>query len=83
MSLFTKVSTFLQALGPKHWSPAITSCRDDGRSLKSPADPNASRQCPKCGSPMVLRTIKSSQMAGQQYWECSTSPRCRVIQRIR
>lgn len=30
--------------------------------------------CPKCGSPMVLRTAKSS---GNSFWGCSTFPQCR------
>ncbi|WP_319549516.1 restriction endonuclease [Desulfogranum marinum] len=33
--------------------------------------------CPKCGSPMVLRTAKKGSRAGQQFWGCFTFPTCR------
>jgi hypothetical protein len=35
--------------------------------------------CPKCGSKMVLRTAKSGNNAGNQFWGCSAFPRCRSI----
>jgi restriction system protein len=33
--------------------------------------------CPKCGSPMVLRTAKRGSRAGQKFWGCSKFPQCR------
>ena len=35
--------------------------------------------CPKCGSPMALRTAKKGRNAGGQFWGCTTVPRCRGI----
>ena len=35
--------------------------------------------CPKCGSPMALRTAKKGRNAGGQFWGCTTFPRCRGI----
>jgi restriction system protein len=35
--------------------------------------------CPKCGSPMVLRTAKSGSNVGRQFWGCSRFPACRSI----
>jgi predicted RNA-binding Zn-ribbon protein involved in translation (DUF1610 family) len=35
--------------------------------------------CPKCGSRMVLRTIKSGERAGQQLYGCSNYPQCRGV----
>jgi len=35
--------------------------------------------CPKCGSPMVLRTAKRGSNAGQQFWGCCGYPSCRGI----
>ena len=32
--------------------------------------------CPKCESEMVLRTARKGVHAGQQFWGCSTFPRC-------
>lgn len=33
--------------------------------------------CPKCASALVLRTVKSGQKAGSQFYGCSTFPKCR------
>jgi len=33
--------------------------------------------CPKCGSEMVLRTARRGKNAGNQFWGCSTFPKCR------
>jgi len=33
--------------------------------------------CPKCGSPMVLRTAKKGKGAGRQFWGCTDYPACR------
>lgn len=35
--------------------------------------------CPKCGSTMVIRTIKKGQKAGEEFWGCSQYPRCRSM----
>lgn len=35
--------------------------------------------CPKCGSPMILRTAKSGTNQGEQFWGCSTFPQCRGV----
>ena len=34
--------------------------------------------CPRCGSPMVLKTAKQGANAGNQFWGCSQFPRCRA-----
>ncbi|MHB1294088.1 MAG: DUF2726 domain-containing protein [Anaerolineae bacterium] len=45
---------------------------------QSPAGPTTPiiPTCPKCGASMVLRTVTSGPNLGQQYWGCSTFPRC-------
>lgn len=35
--------------------------------------------CPKCGSPMVQRQVKSGDRSGQTFWGCSQYPKCRGI----
>lgn len=35
--------------------------------------------CSKCGCEMVLRTAKTGENAGKQFWGCSGFPRCRNI----
>jgi len=45
-----------------------------------PADPAGVPQCPRCGSPMVLRTATRGANAGKQFWGCSTYPACKGTQ---
>ena len=33
--------------------------------------------CPRCGSPMILRTAKRGPNPGSQFWGCSRYPKCR------
>jgi len=35
--------------------------------------------CPKCGKIMVVRTVKSGNNAGKQFWGCSAYPDCKGI----
>ena len=35
--------------------------------------------CPKCKSPMVLRTAKNGKNAGHQFWGCSAYPDCKGV----
>jgi Protein of unknown function (DUF2726)/Topoisomerase DNA binding C4 zinc finger len=35
--------------------------------------------CPKCGTPMVLRTAKNGAQAGRKFYGCVNYPKCRVI----
>lgn len=34
--------------------------------------------CPRCGSAMVLRTVRSAPNSGSQFWGCADFPRCRA-----
>jgi hypothetical protein len=36
----------------------------------------AEKICPKCGKPLVLRTAKKGENAGNQFWGCSGFPKC-------
>ena len=60
--------------------PGAATNRAHVRSLETRADPLAQRRCPKCGSALILRTVKKGPRAGDRFWGCSTYPRCRVMQ---
>lgn len=45
-----------------------------------PAQSTNSPQCPRCGSPMVARTARRGANAGEQFWGCSTYPKCQGTQ---
>jgi restriction system protein len=52
------------------------------QNLKRRSDPTAERQCLKCGSALLIRTVKSGAKAGQQFWGCSAFPKCRTVQSL-
>lgn len=35
--------------------------------------------CPKCGIPMVLRTVSKGEHQGKQFWGCANYPKCREM----
>ncbi len=37
------------------------------------------RTCPRCASPMVVRTAGRGRYEGQQFWGCSTYPKCKAV----
>jgi len=61
---------FLQMLESVEWkfNPAIQAVLRDARKI-----------CPKCEAEMVLRTATKGRNIGQQFWGCSTYPRCKGI----
>lgn len=62
--------------------PSRETHRQHVQRLRARADPAAERKCPKCGSSMVLRTSRRGAGAGNQFWGCSTYPKCRVVQKV-
>lgn len=40
------------------------------------------RICPRCGSPMVLRTARQGRYDGQRFWGCSAYPTCRATAQV-
>ena len=38
--------------------------------------------CPRCGTPMVLRTAKAGRNFGKQFWGCSGYPACKGVVEI-
>lgn len=46
------------------------------------ADTPVNRICPKCNSPLVLRTTKKGAHAGEQFYGCSRFPKCRYHENL-
>ncbi|MDB5985241.1 MAG: hypothetical protein JWR16_294 [Nevskia sp.] len=78
----TQVRALLQSLQSGRLAPTFATHREHVQNLKSRANPDVARRCPKCGSPLVLRTAKSGSRIGQQFWGCSTFPKCRLMQNV-
>jgi hypothetical protein len=57
----------------------------DKMNVPSSPQPAASKQagaipvCPKCGIPMVLRTVAQGEHKGKQFYGCENYPRCREM----
>jgi restriction system protein len=65
------------------YSEQLAIARLQRRSGPVPADPSDRSdpipRCPQCGKPMVLRTAKSGQNAGRQFWGCTAYPDCKGV----
>lgn len=46
-------------------------------SSKVPLQTTSRSVCPKCGSEMVLRTVRTGPNPGLKFWGCSNYPKCR------
>jgi restriction system protein len=77
-----QVSDLLAKIKSGRLAPTFTTHRAHVQNVKSRSNPNADRRCPKCGSPLVIRTVKTGARVGQQFWGCSGYPQCRVMQNI-
>ena len=44
--------------------------------LKEKATVEGAPKCPKCGAPMLQRTIKKGTHQGEQFWGCTNYPQC-------
>ncbi len=78
----SKVDAMLHALQTGRRAPSLATHREHVLNLKRRSDPNAERQCSRCGSALLIRTVKSGANAGQQFWGCSGFPKCRAMQSL-
>ncbi|HBO6863567.1 TPA: nuclease [Pseudomonas aeruginosa] len=77
-----EVDAMLQALQNGRRAPSLATHREHVQNLKRRSDSTAERQCPKCGSALLIRTVKSGPKSGQQFWGCSAFPKCRTMQSL-
>jgi restriction system protein len=61
---------------PKTWKTS----REHVATLKERFD--STTTCPKCSSELILRTVKSGEKAGSQFYGCSTYPKCRYTKAV-
>lgn len=74
------VDKLLARLMSGRMAPTFATAWQHVRNVQNRNEPAAARQCPKCSSPMVLRTAKSGSQAGCTFWGCSQFPKCRTVQ---
>ena len=61
---------------------SLATTRRHINNLRARRDPTAERACPRCGSSMVVRTVKQGRNAGTQFWGCSSYPKCKAMQSL-
>lgn len=61
-------------------APGHTTRQQHLAHLQQRHDPQAQRQCPRCGQALVLRTASKGTQRGKRFWGCSAYPRCRTRQ---
>lgn len=44
---------------------------------------SSAKECPKCGSSMVIRETKKGQNIGKKFWGCSNFPKCKYLAEIK
>lgn len=61
-------------------TPSFKTNREHVKHVKTIVAKKESCQlCPKCGSEMVIREVKTGQNVGNKFWGCSQFPKCRGI----
>lgn len=77
-----EVDALLQAIRTGRRAPTLATHREHVQNLKRRSNPTTERQCPKCGSAPVISTRKTGASGGQQFWGCSTFPKCKTMQSL-
>jgi len=72
-----QIQELLNLVQTQRLKPSLRTNREHVKNLESRLENKSSKTCPKCGSEMVLRTTKSGENAGKQFWGCSQFPTCR------
>jgi restriction system protein len=78
----TEVQEILARIHASRLPPSLATRRQHIENLRARRDPSVERNCPRCGSRMVLRTAKQGKNAGSQFWGCSTFPKCKAVQSV-
>ena len=82
----SEVQQVIKQIADGRLKPSIKTHREHARHVKEIVASKEATQsagtktCPKCGSNMVLRTSKQGPNSGNQFWGCSTFPKCRAIE---
>jgi restriction system protein len=76
----SEVARITQVITSGRLTPSLKTHRTHVQNLRSIHEIKtleASRACPKCGKPMVLREARKGSNAGNKFWGCSGFPQCK------
>lgn len=75
-----QVSEIIHTIQMGKLTPSFKTSREHTQHVKEIIEQKQSTpNCPKCGSPMVLREAKKGVNAGNQFWGCTRFPKCKGI----
>jgi hypothetical protein len=77
-----QIQDLVRRIQAQRLAPTQATRRAHVRHLETRADPAAERLCPRCASPLVLRTLKTGARRGERFWGCSAFPQCRFTQPV-
>jgi restriction system protein len=77
-----QVSAAVERIKSGRLSPSLATARNHIQGLATRHAQGSERSCARCGNQMVLRTAKQGANAGNQFWGCSTYPRCKARQSV-
>ena len=76
----TEVNEIKNKIEAGRLTPSFKTNREHVKHVKTiVANKTEQKQCPKCGSSMVVREVKKGQNAGKKFWGCSKFPKCRGV----
>ena len=77
-----QVSTIISTIQSERFAPTLKTHRTHVAHVHNIIEQKEnSNTCPKCGSEMILRTVKNGPNAGSQFWGCSQFPKCRTTKK--
>ena len=66
------------AAAPEESAPLPeSSVTDESENISEDNTTEAEKICPRCGAKLILRTAKKGKNIGNQFWGCSSFPKCR------
>ncbi len=67
----------IELIGRKQLHSMVQAAKASLPTSATPSTRPQSKQCPKCGKEMEIRTAKKGPKAGQKFWGCSGYPACK------
>lgn len=78
----SEVKEIFHRISSERLQPSFATNREHIKNLKLRNHLDSKLLCPKCGSQMLLKTVKSGKQVGSQFWSCSQFPKCRSTKKI-
>ena len=71
------------AMPPQPPAPTVVAVAAQSDPVKPSTATSSAPLCPKCGIPMVVRTVAQGDHKGKQFYGCANYPRCREVKALK